>query len=168
MTDESPRPLAEHKRRPDGREETYHCTLVAYDGRRLIARYLYEQDFQADGRRLPKGGWTIAWYWRHRRYLLYRMYGPDGTHIADRFDVIDQVRLGADRVNYRDLYLDMWVDGAPPVLEDEAELDVAEASGLLSPTEALSARRTGQLLLRRHRQIIAETERSPAVPAGQR
>lgn len=161
VTHDSPSPLAEHKRRPDGREETYHCTLVAYDGRRLIARYVYEQDFHADGRRLPKGGWTIAWYWRHRRYLLYRMYAPDGAHIADRFDVIDQVRLRADRASYRDLYLDMWVDGPAPALEDEAELDAAEANGLLTPTEALNARRTGRLLLRRHRRIIAETEGGP-------
>lgn len=146
----------ETKRRPDGREETYACELVHYGGRFAVARYVYVQDFVADGRVLPKGGWTLAWYWRSRPYLLYRMYGPDGHHIADRFDVIDHVSLRRGGVGYRDLYIDMWVDSPATRLEDEDELAAAEARGLLKAAEAEEARRTGRLLLRNHRRIIKD------------
>ena len=148
--------FVEVKRRPNGTEQAFGCTLVAYDGRTALVRYIYERDFRWQDYLLPRGGRTDAWFWRDRRYLLYRMYAADGAHILDRFDVVDDVRLGRGGVAYRDLYLDVWVDGAGAAhLDDEDELAEAVAAGLLSPAEAAEAERVARMLLRRHAQIIA-------------
>ncbi len=162
------RPFLELKRYPDGAEMAYDCSLVAYDGRAAAVRYVYEREAVWHEHRLPVGGRTYAWYWRGRRYLLYRMYGPDGDHIVDRFDVVDRLRLRRDGVEFRDLYLDVWIDGAGVArLDDERELAEAVAGGLLTPDEAAAAHRTARLLLRGQARLIGEAERwLAAQPCG--
>lgn len=151
----------EIKHRPDGRVESFHCALLSYAGRYALVRYTYESEFAWQGFVFRPGGFTRAWYWRNRPYLLYRMYGADGEHIVDRFDVIDRVTLRRSRCEYRDLYLDVWIgpDGIAH-LDDEDELLEAESSGVITRDEAEGARHAARLLLRNHRRIIAAAERS--------
>ncbi len=150
----------ETKRYPDGREARFDCSLVAYDGRTAVARFVYERGFVWQGHVLPRGGYTLAWFWRGRRYLLYRMFDGDGRRILDRFDVVDGLRLGRGGVDYRDLYLDVWSDHDGVVrVDDEDELAAAEAARLVSAAEAQDARRIAARLVREQKRIIAKTQR---------
>lgn len=155
-------PFVEVKRRPDGREEAFPCSLLAYRGGVAVARYEFRSDFSWQGFALPRGGFTRAWYWRGRHYLLYRMYGRGGEHILDRFDVIDSVRLRRDGVAYRDLYLDVWAGpGGIAHIDDEDELAGALAAGLVTAAEAALAARTARYIVRNLARIIAGAERTP-------
>ena len=80
---------------------------------------------------VPADTTTLGFFWRDRPYNLYRFFSPDFGY---RFDVVTDVRIEDDRVEYLDLHLDVRVmpDGTVRV-EDEEEVEEAARSGLLSP-----------------------------------
>jgi predicted RNA-binding protein associated with RNAse of E/G family len=89
--------------------------------------------------------------------------------VAHRFDVVDRVLIAPDRVEYRDLLLDLWVSPSGDVhVEDEDEVEQAERDGLLTPAMVARIERTRALLLRDHRRVVAEVARiaGPLVSDG--
>lgn len=106
---------------------------------------------------VPAGTETLGFFWQDRTYNLYRFVSPDFGY---RFDVVTDVRIGDDRVEYLDLLLDVRVmpDGTVRV-EDEEEVEEAARSGLLSPARLAIVERTRQELLREHARIVDEALR---------
>jgi predicted RNA-binding protein associated with RNAse of E/G family len=88
------------------------------------------------------------------------MTGPDARPIADRFDIVEDVRLGEREVSYLDLLVDIWVAPDGTVLvEDEDEVEDHVRRGLLSTAQRQRIERTAALLKRQHRRIIREAAR---------
>ncbi len=154
----------EIKRSIDGRERSFDCTAIAVTSRVAIVKWVFPGPMTIDGRRFEPGGWTEGFFWRARSYNLYHIVGPDGEPVADRFDVIDHVRIAPDGVRYDDLLLDLWLfpDGRVHV-EDEEEVQEALAGGLLTERRLALVRCTEQLLLRRGRRIVDAALRDLAV-----
>jgi hypothetical protein len=145
----------EIKRSISGQERAFDCGLIAATARVAIVKWVFPGPMTIDGRRHEPGGWTEGFFWRGRNYNLYHIVNREGEPLADRFDVIDHVRLGPTAVRYDDLLLDLWLypDGRVQI-EDEEEVQEALAAGLLSEPRLAIIRRTEQLLLRRGRHIV--------------
>ena len=116
--------------------------------------------FERDGFTFPRGSSTYGFFWKRRRYVMYRMLDPQGQLVANRFDVVEDVHLGEREVSYRVLLLDIWIDAAGVVhVADEDEVANARRTGALSDAQLARIERTHALLLRRHRVITTEAER---------
>ena len=152
--------VIETKRHLDGSADVFECELVQRRPHLVVVRFDHWRGRSAGGFSFPRGSRTHGFFWSRRAYSLYRMTGPDGRPIADRFDVVEDVRLSASEVSYLDLLVDIWVgpDGAV-LVEDEDEVAGHLDRGLLSNGQRDRIERTTALLLRRHGAIVREAAR---------
>ncbi len=152
--------ITEVKRHLDGREERFELELVLRRTHLLIAEYSFKKTLYADGFTLPRGARSYGFFWPRRSYIMYRMLDASGSLIANRFDIVEDVRFAERTVAYTDLFLDLWVgpDGMPH-LKDEDEVAHAAREGLLSRSQLNRIEKTKELLLRRHCVIAREAAR---------
>jgi hypothetical protein len=149
--------ILEIKRFLRGGEETYRCLALDVSPRLAVLLFPHPSERRAGGFFFPAGSRTYGFFWARRHYLLYVLHGPDGGLIAQRFDVVDEVRLRPGRVEYLDLALDVWMDPSGRAwTEDEDEVVELASQSLLLPQRVALIERTKRLLLARHRRIAAE------------
>jgi hypothetical protein len=157
-----PRPatVIEVKRHPDGTSHRFPCELLLLRRHVCVVGFRHWRGRSAGGFRIPRGSVTYGVFWTRRPYNIYRTFAPDGRLIADRFDVVEGVRLNDREVSYLDLYVDIWVapDGTT-VVEDEDEARAAASRGLLTRDQRRRIARAKALVLRRHRRIAHEAQR---------
>ncbi|MEX2159473.1 MAG: DUF402 domain-containing protein [Dehalococcoidia bacterium] len=152
--------ITETKRHLDGSEHQFECELVLRRPDIVVVRFDHWEGRSAGGFDIPRGSRTDGFFWRRRHYSLYRMTGPDARPIADRFDIVEDVRFEESEVSYLDLLVDVWVAPDGTVLvEDEDEVEDHLARGLLSQAQRDRIERTAALLKRQHRRIIYEAAR---------
>ena len=152
--------ITEVKRHPDGREVRFDLQLIQRHPHLIVAGYVHPKALQRDGLTFDRGATSYGFFWRRRPYVMYRMLDASGSLIANRFDIVEDVRLAERTVTYTDLFLDLWVgpDGKPH-LEDEDEVTDASRDGLLSRSQLNRIEKTKELLLRRHWVIATEAAR---------
>ena len=150
-------PFLEVKRTLAGEQRTYQCEALHVSPRVAIVRFVFTRPLSAGGLTMAAGDYTIGFFWSGRTYNLYHMLTAAGEPIADRFDVLDHVRIHQSNVRYDDLLLDVWrfPDGRIAV-EDEDEVEAALAAGQLSQRRQATIARTRALLLRRAGTIAAQ------------
>lgn len=152
--------ITEVKRHPDGGEHRFECELMLRTSRVAVVRFRHWRGRSYGGFSIPRGSVTHGFFWPRRPYLVYRMVAPDGAPIADRYDIVEDVRVSEDEVSYLDLLLDIWVaPGGAVTVEDEEEVEDFAARGLLSPEQVAKIERAQGLVLRRHGAIVREAER---------
>lgn len=152
--------ITEVKRHLDGSEDRFDCELTLRRPHVAVVRFEHWRGRSAGGFAIPRGSRTDAFFWTRRPYCLYRMTGPDGRHIADRFDVLEDCRIDAAEVSYLDLLVDVWVAPDGTVLvEDEDEVAGHVQRGLISRTQVQRVEQVTALLLRDHRRIIRDAAR---------
>jgi Protein of unknown function (DUF402) len=159
----SPARITEVKRRLDGTEERFECEplLVTED----LAAVSFTNLKAVGG--FPRGSTTLGFFWRRRNYDLYRISSPDGELLAHRFDVVDEVRIEPDRVEYLDLLLDVRVSPTGDVeIEDEEEVRRAADAGLLDDRRLEAIERALRTITRDWRRIVREALRSLPDPGG--
>lgn len=152
--------ITEVKRHLDGSAHRFDCELVLRRRHVVVVRFEHWENRSAGGFSVPRGSRTDGFFWRRRPYSLYRMAGPDGRRIADRYDIVDGVRFGRDEVSYLDLLLDIWIapDGRVRV-EDEDEVEEAVRAGKLSRADRRRILAARDLVLRRHPTVVREAAR---------
>ena len=149
----------ETKRTLDGREQRFATRLLLRRPSVVAVSYAFggATPVTVSGFVLPPGSHSTGFFWRDRAYDLYHFSRADGTPIADRFDVVDRVRIGAAGVSFRDLLLDLWVSPLGEArFEDEDEVEEAHERGLIDDEQRALIRRTAQYLARHHKRIVAE------------
>jgi hypothetical protein len=158
--------FTEIKHTLDGREQSFETALIAATPRLAIVRFDFTGSTYANagGFSIPPGSYTTGFFWRDRTYNLYHICHADGSPIADRFDVIEGVRIRPDRVQFTDLLLDLWVSPlGESRFEDEDEVQDYRERGLLTDRQFATIERTGRYLNRNHLRIVvaalAEMER---------
>lgn len=145
--------ITEVKRHLDGRVERFACEALAVSPARAVVRFVSPGAIGP----YPPGTVTVGFFWPDRPYNLYRLEAPDGTLLGHRFDVVTDVRIAPDRIEYVDLILDVVVDPDGTVrVEDEEELRAAAARGLLSPEGAAVVERARGELLAGYRRLIED------------
>ncbi len=152
--------ITEIKQHPDGREVRFDLQLIQRHPHLIVASFVHPEAVQRDGFTFDRGAVSYGFFWRRRPYVMYRMLDASGSLIANRFDVVEDVRLAERTVTYTDLFLDLWVDpDGTPHLEDKDEVTDASRDGLLSRSQLYRIEKTKELLLRRHRVIAREAAR---------
>jgi hypothetical protein len=148
--------FTEVKHHFDGRTEEWSCQAITVTDDLAAVRFRLP-DPVSD---VPAGTLTLGFFWRDRTYNLYRFLSADGEPFGYRFDVVTDVRIEPDRVEYLDLLLDVRVlpDGTVRV-EDEEEVEEAARRGLLSPEQDSIIGRTREHLLDQHAHIVDEALR---------
>jgi hypothetical protein len=151
--------ITEVKHHLEGDPHRFECELILRRRHVAVVRFDHWRGRSAGGFRFPRGSVTHGFFWTRRRYSLYRMRGPDRRLIADRYDIVEDVRISEREVSYLDLLLDIWVgpDGTVQI-EDEDEVLDYRHRGLLSAAQRGLVDDTKALVLRRHDAIIREAE----------
>ena len=149
--------ITEVKRHLKGGEHRFDCELLLRRPHVVVVRFDHWAGRSYGPFSVPRGSVTHGFFWPRRSYSLYRMSGPDGCPIADRYDVLEDVRVSDGEVSYLDLLLDIWVapDGTMTI-EDEDEVRDCARRGLLSSAQVARIERTRALLARSHRRIARE------------
>lgn len=150
--------FSETKRTLDGRVQRFETRLLAATPRMAAVRFDFTGTTyaHAGGFSIPPGSYTTGFFWRGRSYNLYHITHADGTPIADRFDVVEGVRIRRDGLEYTDLLLDLWVSPLGEArFEDEDEVEEYRERGLLADRQFHSIERTARYLNRNHRRIVA-------------
>jgi len=122
--------VVEVKRYLDGRQKEFRCGLVDYDGRSAVLLYISSGPVELFGLALPAGTVTFGYYWADRDYNVYHWQHPEGGTIALYFNLADGTRLGRERLEWRDLAVDILATpcGRLEVLdEDELPADADPA-----------------------------------------
>ncbi len=143
--------FTEVKRRLDGSEERFDCTPVRVTEDVAIVEFRIPV---AVGD-VPKGSTTIGWFWRRRPYNLYRFVGKDGTPLLHRFDVVDEVVIDENHVEYIDLIVDVLVSPTGDItIEDEDELKRAAKRGAIDEGRLDAIERALTTITRDWRRIV--------------
>ncbi len=152
---------------PQCREIKYHysgkvseaeCWRVHLEQGMAVLKYYFRTEWQVDELSLGPPMYTYAFYWEDRPYNLYLWYRADGSLDAAYFNVVDSVSAGRERVEYRDLIVDvlLYPDGTQTVL-DRHELPDGMSAELMEYIEAGQAeiQRVGTQIVARARTFLA-------------
>lgn len=151
---DAPQTVVEVKRHLDGREERFETELVYRARGALVVLY-----------RMPESPWgrvdSYGCYWADRTYVCYHMVRPDdapdaGREVVTRFDVARDIEITDREVRFRDLLLDLVVEGGAPRWEDEDEVEAAVESGLLTRADAVYVVRARRTLEQGHGRIVRD------------
>jgi len=145
--------FVEVKRRLDGSSEEFDCELVHRSESVVVVQFR----LPAAVGDIPKGTTTLGWFWTRRPYNLYRFVASDGDVLRHRFDVIDEVTIADDRVEYLDLIVDVLVSPTGDVMiEDEEELKQAAKRGRVDERRVAQIERALTTITRDWRRIVRE------------
>jgi hypothetical protein len=145
--------ITEVKRHLDGRVERYECDPIRVTGDIAVVSFRIPVAVGP----VPKGANTLGFFWRRRGYNLYRFLSPDGDVMLHRFDVVDEVRIDEDEVDYLDMYLDVLISPTGEItIEDEDELKAAARRGLLDDGRVEAIGRVLATITRDWRRIVRD------------
>lgn len=118
--------VKEIKRKLSGERLEYDCELLERSDRHAVLRYRLPHAAQVADLTLPDGTVTYAHYWTDRSFNVYHWIAPDGRTLAYYVNLGDQVALHPDRVEWRDLAVDILVtsDGRTQILDTDELEDV--------------------------------------------
>ena len=87
--------------------QEFLCHLLHQEKDYLVLRYVNPSSAKINDIHIKKGSITIAHYWKHRNYILWKMKEPDGElkgylfHISKNTDIGDNSRWRRDNLNKR-------------------------------------------------------------------
>ena len=140
--------------------QEYSCEQICFRKGFGILRYVIDRDYDINGIRLLPGDVTCALYWEDRPYTLYIWHPARGAGRLYYFNVADGVSLGPEEFSWRDLTLDILVDGrGNATLLDDHELPPGLDDALVR-----YIRSTADHILGNYRDIISEV--NELLPAG--
>ena len=142
--------ITEIKNTLDGQQKVFNCQRLHQNAHELVIIYVMKQDILLEGIPIAKGTISLGYFWPDKHYNLYHWLDEDHNSIALYFNVSDQTAFDQNRVEWRDLVVDvlMTVDNPVRIL-DEDELPENIDSGLRQLIES-----TRDDLCHRHRQLI--------------
>jgi len=125
--------IKKHINKPD---ERYECELLERLPDGAILKYVNDRPGRVAGVFFDTGSVTYALYRAHAGHVLWKMVAPSGRLKGHLFHISRDLKVGADRLEYQDLLLDLWVDpkGDITVL-DRDEVEDCEARGLIGRQE---------------------------------
>ncbi len=105
--------IIERKIRYDGTTVDYACLLIEAQQDKIILYHEVQYSFTmaANDTKLtiPKGSYTIAYYWANRPYNLYVWRDQDGGYLGSYFNIVKNTYITDQVVSFEDLILDIMV-----------------------------------------------------------
>ena len=124
------RRITEIKTTLGGERKTFDCELLRLDEEEAVVVYRMPRDVQLEDVLLPEATLSLGYFWRARPYNAYHWVDPRGDTLALYFNIADSTRISEDRIDWRDLAVDVLIspDGRCRVLdEDELPADLETA-----------------------------------------
>ncbi|MGH1296733.1 DUF402 domain-containing protein [Bacillus pretiosus] len=105
--------IIERKIRYDGTTVDYACLLIEAQQDKIILYHEVQYSFTmaANDTKLtiPKGSYTIAYYWANRPYNLYVWRDQNGGYLGSYFNIVKNTYITDQVVSFEDLILDIMV-----------------------------------------------------------
>lgn len=121
--------LIERKIRYDTKVVEYRCKLLEAHNQQVVLFHIIEDTFIMTANQanltIPKGSYTLAYYWGNRPYNLYIWRDNKGKYIGCYFNIVKNTCFTNKMVSFEDLIIDIMVlpNGEYYIL-DEDELPV--------------------------------------------
>ncbi|TCW57862.1 uncharacterized protein DUF402 [Bacillus thuringiensis] len=105
--------IIERKIRYDGTTIDHACLLIEAQQDKIILYHEIQYSFTmaANDTKLtiPKGSYTVAYYWGNRPYNLYVWRDQDGSYIGSYFNIVKNTCITDEVVFFEDLIVDIMV-----------------------------------------------------------
>lgn len=105
--------IIERKIRYDGTTVDHACLLIEAQQDKIVLYHEVQYSFTmaANDTKLtiPKGSYTIAYYWANRPYNLYVWRDQDGGYLGSYFNIVKNTYITDQVVCFEDLILDIMV-----------------------------------------------------------
>ncbi|EMY5508965.1 MULTISPECIES: DUF402 domain-containing protein [Bacillus] len=105
--------IIERKIRYDGTTIDHACLLIEAQQDKIILYHEVQYSFTmaANDTKLtiPKGSYTVAYYWGNRPYNLYVWRDQEGCYIGSYFNIVKNTYITDQVVSFEDLILDIMV-----------------------------------------------------------
>ncbi|EPC8417801.1 DUF402 domain-containing protein [Bacillus wiedmannii] len=105
--------IIERKIRYDGTTVDHACLLIEAQRDKIILYHEVQYSFTmaANDMKLtiPKGSYTIAYYWANRPYNLYIWRDKNGMYLGSYFNVVKNTQITGEVVSFEDLIIDIMV-----------------------------------------------------------
>jgi predicted RNA-binding protein associated with RNAse of E/G family len=142
--------IIEHKLTLGGVEKRFECKLLSRTSTHLAVLWIAPAAMHVHGVDLPAGTVSIGHFWTDRPYNVYHWLRGDRTTLGYYFNLADRTRWSSERLDWRDLTVDVLVmpEGRRDVLDEDelpAELD-AEARAHIDEGKAALLGATADVL----------------------
>ncbi|PEJ97531.1 DUF402 domain-containing protein [Bacillus wiedmannii] len=105
--------IIERKIRYDGTTIDHACLLIEAQQDKIILYHEVQYSFTmaANNKKLtiPKGSYTVAYYWGNRPYNLYVWRDQDGGYLGSYFNIVKNTCITDEVVSFEDLILDIMI-----------------------------------------------------------
>ena len=93
------------------RKIRYNSTIVDHNCFVLFHEVQYSFTMTANDTKLiiPKGSYTIAYYWKDRPYNLYVWRNIKGKYLGSYFNIVKNTQIKDEVVSFEDLIIDIMV-----------------------------------------------------------
>jgi hypothetical protein len=119
-------PILEIKRTLAGVEKRFECTKLAGDSRHVVVLWIAREQMHVHGVDLPPGTISFGHFWSDRFYNVYHWVDGGGRTLGLYFNIADRTQIAGDRLEWRDLVVDVLATPAGRVeVLDEDELPAA-------------------------------------------
>lgn len=145
--------------------QEFLCHLLHQEKDYLVLRYVNPSSAKINDIHIKKGSITIAHYWKHRNYILWKMKEPDGELKGYLFHISKNTDIGDNHVTYEDLELDIWFypDGNATIL-DQDDVDDCFTRGLIDSEEISLIKAQEEEVLTNFKSIIKEAWSEESTP----
>ncbi|MBZ4222796.1 DUF402 domain-containing protein [Bacillus wiedmannii] len=105
--------IIERKIRYDGTTIDHACLLIEAQQDKIILYHEVQYSFTmaANDKKLtiPKGSYTVAYYWGNRPYNLYVWRDQDGGYLGSYFNIVKNTCITDEVVSFEELILDIMI-----------------------------------------------------------
>ena len=134
--------IIEHKRTLAGVEKRFECRVLTRTPTHLAVLWIAPAAMHVHGVDLPAGTVSVGHFWTDRPYNVYHWLRVDRSTVGYYFNIADGTRWTADRLDWRDLVVDVLAtpQGRLDVLDEDelpSELDAETRAGVEAGKAAL-------------------------------
>ncbi|WP_313800878.1 DUF402 domain-containing protein [Cytobacillus sp.] len=105
--------IIERKIRYDSKVVEYKCMLLEAHNQHVVLFHIIQDTFTMTANQakltIPKGSYTLAYYWGNRPYNLYIWRDTNGRYIGSYFNIVKNTWITNKMVSFEDLIIDIMV-----------------------------------------------------------
>jgi predicted RNA-binding protein associated with RNAse of E/G family len=105
--------IIERKIRYDSTVVEYRCMLLKAQNQIVVLFHKIQDSFTMIAKHtkltIPKGSYTIAYYWKDRPYNLYIWRDNKGKYLGSYFNIVKNTYITNKLVSFEDLIIDIMV-----------------------------------------------------------
>ncbi|MDR2992579.1 DUF402 domain-containing protein [Bacillus cereus] len=105
--------IIERKIRYDSTIVDHNCLLLEKQSQSIVlfheVQYSFTMATNDTKLTIPKGSYTIAYYWENRPYNLYVWRDIEGNYLGSYFNIVKNTQIKDEVVSFEDLIIDIMV-----------------------------------------------------------